>query len=38
VGNGLVDSANVSALKEDVVAFRVAGLGIAFQDEHVFGA
>jgi hypothetical protein len=31
VGNGLVDAANTPAFKEDVVAFRVAGVGIALQ-------
>ena len=34
MGNGLVDAPDVSPFKEDVVAFRVAGVGIALQDEH----
>jgi hypothetical protein len=34
VGNGLVDAPDMPSFKEDVVAFRVAGVGIAFQDEH----
>ena len=36
VGNGLVDAADMPPLKEDVVAFRAAGVGIALQDEHCF--
>ena len=34
MGNGLVDAADMPSFKEDVVAFRVAGVGIALQDEH----
>ena len=34
MGNGLVNATDMPPLKEDVVAFRVAGVGIAFQDEH----
>ena len=37
MGNGLVDAPDVSPFKEDVVAFRVAGVGIALQDERFFG-
>ena len=33
----LVDAADIATFKEDVVAFRVVGLGIAFQDERFFG-
>ena len=36
VGNGFVDPSGVSAFKEDVVAFRVAGVGIALQDQRFF--
>jgi len=34
MGDGLVDAADMPPIKEDVVAFRVAGVGIALQDEH----
>jgi len=35
VGNGLVDAADIPAFKKDVVAFRIFGVGIAFEDEYV---
>ena len=35
VGNGLVDAPDMPPLKEDVVAFGVAGVGIALQDQLV---
>jgi hypothetical protein len=34
MGNGLVDAPDMLSFKEDVVAFRVAGVGIALQDER----
>jgi len=36
VGNGLVDAPHMPTFEEDVVAFRVAGVRIAFQDERFF--
>ena len=35
VGNGFVDATDTPPFKEDVVAFRVAGVGIALQDQLV---
>ena len=37
VGNGLVDAADMPPFKQDVVAFSVAGVGIALQDQRFFG-
>ena len=37
MGNGFADAADTPPLKEDVVAFRVSGLGIALQDERFVG-
>jgi len=34
MGNGLVDATDMPSFKEDVVAFRLIGVGIALQDEH----
>src|SRR3974390_2923356 len=34
VGNGFVDGTNIPSFKEDVIAFRIFGVGIAFQDQH----
>ena len=38
MGNGLVDAADIPAFKEDVVAFRIFGAGVALQGEHFFVA
>ena len=36
MGNGLVDATDMPSFKEDVVAFRLIGVGIALQDERCF--
>jgi len=36
MGNGLVDATAMPTFKEDVVAFRIFGVGVALQDEHCF--
>jgi len=37
VGIGLEHAADIPTFKEDVVAFRIFGVGIALQDERFFG-